>query len=396
MSYVNFKEEKYTANKQLLKRKKNNDEVITYMIKNKDKLTQYYPNEKYSFRKIIDEFIGKKGILDEANFKQIQNEDIICGEFEQCDFENVKFKNCRLIGCKFENCNFSEGGVIFENCILIKEDTEKSPSLNKKDNLSCGFYDCNIYIKFLNSDISFNIFENCNMKNTSFEQNNMKSITIKNSELSMITIQDCDLSGAKILDSYIKDLDFNDNYKTKLDEKTFFDKINPRENTKAEYEGIYMTYETIADKFKENSLNNNFGEYYYQGKCMQRKSLKFLPKIESYLYWITCGYGERVEYSLFSSLGIVIIFTIIYLFTGISIGGEDVRYTFMTIGQLSMMRFIKDINEAFNLSVGMFSGVGFNNAQPTEFSYMVSNIEMIIGFIMMGVLIGTLTRKIIR
>lgn len=396
MSYVNFKEEKYTANKQLLKRKKNNDEINIYLIKHKDELTGYYPNERYSYKKINNELIGKKGTLDEIDFKIIQNEDIICSEFLECDFMNLKFKNCKFIGCKFYNCNFASGGVIFENCILIKEDTEKTPSLNKKDNLSCIFYDCNMYIKFLNSDISFNIFERCNIKDTSFEQSNMKSVIIKNSELNMITIEDCDFSGVKILETYIKDLDFTDNYKTKFDEKTFFDKINPRENTKAEYEGIYMTYETIANKFKENTLNNNFGEYYYQGKCMQRKSLEILPKLESYLYWLTCGYGERVEYAVFSSLAIILIFAVIYLFTGIAIKEEPLRYTMTIMSQLSVMEVLRHLNEVVNLSVGMFCGVGFNNAQPTELSYMVSNIEMIIGFIMMGVLIGTLTRKLIR
>lgn len=87
-----------------------------------------------------------------------------------------------------------------------------------------------------------------------------------NSEFKRIRIEDCDLSGAKIIDTYIIDLDFTDKMKTKFDQKTFFDQIKLREKNRDEYEGIYMTYETIADKFKENSLNNNFGEYYYLAK----------------------------------------------------------------------------------------------------------------------------------
>ena len=44
----------------------------------------------------------------------------------------------------------------------------------------------------------------------------------------------------------------------------------------------------------------------------------------------------------------------------------------------------------------MFGGVGSINGRPSEISYIVSNFEMIIGIIMMGLGIGTLTRKIIR
>ena len=105
--------------------------------------------------------IGKNGKLNEEDFYEINNEDIICTKFKNCSFKNLKFKNCRFIGCTFEDCIFELGGVIFENCTLIKEDTNKYPSLNKKDNLSCSFYNCKMYIKFLNSDISYCIFENC-------------------------------------------------------------------------------------------------------------------------------------------------------------------------------------------------------------------------------------------
>ena len=94
----------------------------------------------------------------------------------------------------------------------------------------------------------------------------MSSLMVINSEFKRIRIEDCDLSGAKIIDTYIIDLDFTDKMKTKFDQKTFFDQIKLREKNRDEYEGIYMTYETIADKFKENSLNNNFGEYYYLEK----------------------------------------------------------------------------------------------------------------------------------
>ena len=58
--------------------------------------------------------------------------------------------------------------------------------------------------------------------------------------------------------------------------------------------------------------------------------------------------------------------------------------------------FMKDFNEAFNLSVGMFAGVGIDNGKPTEIGYMVANLEMLIGIVFMGIGIGALTRKAIR
>lgn len=396
MGYVNFKEEKSVVKKQLEKRKKNNENLYNYILKHKDYLSGFNPSDKYSYININNQIIGKKGILGEEQFQVISNEDIVCAKFIDCKFTNVAFKNCRFIACIFDKCDFEGGGVVFENCTLVKADSDKLPSLNKKDNLACSFYNCKIYAKFLNCDISYSIFEGSKIKDTSFEQSSMNCTIINKSELDMVTFEDCDFSGGKIVSTYISDLNFNDKYKTKLDEKTFFDKIEPREKTKQEYEGIYMTYETLANKYKENTLNNNFGEYYYLGKRMESKCISIFPKIASNIYWITCGYGERPEYALFSGLAIIFIFSIIYLFTGVEIGGENLKYTITTLDTISISKLISDLNETISLSVGTFGGLGCINCTPIENSYIITNIEIIIGVVMMGLGIGTLTRKIVR
>ncbi|MEF9991565.1 MAG: pentapeptide repeat-containing protein [Romboutsia sp.] len=396
MAYINFKEEKVVAEKQLDKRKHNNENMYGYILKHKDSLSGYFPSEKYSYTRFNDKIIGKKDILGEEDFLVISDEDIVCSKFTNCKFTNVKFKSCRFVACTFDSCEFSAGGVIFENCILIKEDSDKLPALNRKDNLSCRFYNCSVYAKFLNSDISYVIFEESKIDNTSFEQSSMKNIIINKSEIKNIKIEDCDFSGGKIISTYIVDFEFNDKSRTKFDEKTFFDKIQPRVKDKAEYEGIYMTYETIANKFKENTLNNNFGEYYYLGKCTERKCIPIIPRIWSYIYWLVCGYGERAEYALLSGIVIMLIFSVIYLFTGVEINGENVNYTISTLNQITISKLMRDLNETITLSVGVFGGVGAINCNPTETSYFVSHIEIILGIVMMGIGIGALTRKIIR
>ena len=76
MAYINFKEEKAKGKFQLDERKKNNEILYKSILKHKDSLTGFYPNLKYSFKKIIDENIGKKGVLGEEDFQEITNEDI--------------------------------------------------------------------------------------------------------------------------------------------------------------------------------------------------------------------------------------------------------------------------------------------------------------------------------
>ncbi|MEG0641551.1 MAG: pentapeptide repeat-containing protein [Clostridium sp.] len=396
MGYVNFKEEVYVANQQLNNRKFNNKKIFQQIQKDRTLLKNYSPYQEFSYKIFNNEQFGKSGIEDEDNFIRIENKDILCSKFISCSFNNVLFKNCNFIGCVFEECDFVLGGVSFDGCRFIMEDSIKKPSLNVRDNFSCRFQRCSIYPKFKNCNLSFCIFEDCFIKDASFEKTDMTSIIIYSTDIKMANIQDCDMSGIKFVNSYIEDMEFRDKQKTKLDEKSFFDKIPIRYKNRDEYEGIYMQYETIADKFKENTLDNNFGEYYYLAKCTQRKTLDPVPKIQSYIYWFTCGYGERPLNAVITSLCIIFIFSFIYLFSGLDIDGQIISYITGDMRGLSFRDFITHYNESLTLSISMYGAVGFINAQPAPVSYLISGIEVIIGIIMIGVGIGTLTRKIVR
>lgn len=395
MAYINFKEEIAAAKTQLKKRINNNLRVFEKLSNSKDVYSEYNPNERYSFKEHNNLVIGGGHPKKEDEFQEVKDADIICAKFIKCRFSNIKFTNCKFIGCYFEECELMGGGVVFQDCIFVKQDKEDTPNLNKEDNFSCEFNHCNIYAKFINCTLEFIIFNKCILKNTNFELSDMSNGIIYDSTLEMIIISDTNLSGTKIVSTYIEDLEFRDKYKTKLDEKTFIDKIKFRKRNRDEYEGIYTVYENIADKFNDNNLKNNFGEYYFLCRKVQRKTLKPMPKIASTLGLVSCGYGERPMYAVYFSLFVIILFSILYLIFGMKVNEEIIAYD--SLGKFySLRQMLTDYNESLNLSVGMFAGVGLNEAQPSPRSYMLSNIEMLIGVLMMGIGIGALVKKIVR
>lgn len=395
MPYINFKEEVYTAEKQLTRRKRNNENIIKKIKDSYETLNISHDN-KFSFRKIDERVINNSKTLKEDEFLEICNEDIVCCHFIKCKFYNIKFVQCTFLGCIFEECDFGGGGVVFENCIFVKEDSIKTPSLNEKDNLSCMFKKCNLYVKFLSSNIAYIILEDCSIRSTSFELSDVRSGIIINSELQKVTLSDCDLSGIKIVGCYLEDFEFNDKYKSKLDEKSFVDKIKVRKKTRDEYEGIYMVYESLANEFEENNLKNNFGEYYFLGRCIQRKSLKLMPKIESYITYITSGYGERIWNPLITSFVLVLIFAVGYLFFGIEKDDDVIIYNITNLFPINFRQLLINFNSAFTLSAAIFTGAGADRLGPLEQSYFLSNTEAIVGVIMLGIGIGTLIRKLVR
>lgn len=396
MPYINFKEETFKGKKQLNNRKKNNIKVKEEIEKNKKSLV-IQPSIKWSFSSFKKKILNNVKTESKESFLCICNEVIVCSRFENCKFNNISFKGCTFIGCYFEECDFGGGGVIFENCSFYLESIIKIPDLNKKDNLSCEFVRCTIYAEFISSYLNYTIFEDCFIKETAFELSDMSSVIVINSKLKKINLSDVDLSGAKFIENYLQDFEFNDKLKSKVDEKTFFDKIYPRKKTKAEYEGIYMVYETLADIFSTNNLKNNFGEYYYQCKVMERKSLdKIKTKVGSWMYWALCGYGERVLHTLVTSIVIMVIFAFLYLIFGLKLEEREIIYIIGRGLPINFLEFLSHINEALNLSVGTFAGVGANNCYPIASTYMLANGEIIIGAIMMGIGVGTVVRKLIR
>ena len=302
MAYINFKEEISAAKTQLEKRINNNVKIFGKLSESKDVYKEFNPNDRYSFKEHNNLVIGGGHPKKEDEFQEFKDEDIVCAKFVKCRFSNVKFSNCKFIGCYFEECELMGGGVVFQDCIFVKKDKDDKPNLNKEDNFSCEFNHCNIYAKFINCTLEFIIFNKCILKNTNFELSDMSNGIIYDSTLEMIIISDTNLSGTKIVSTYIEDLEFRDKYKTKLDEKTFIDKIKFRKRNRNEYEGIYTVYENIADKFNDNNLKNNFGEYYFLCRKVQRKTLKPMPKIASTLGLVSCGYGERPMYAVYFSL----------------------------------------------------------------------------------------------
>lgn len=126
MPYVNFKEENYKLEKQISKRKENNKKIRSQIKNDKSLISGYSLTGEYSFKNTKKQLIGISGVLKEEDFQIINGEDFICANFFNCKFQNIKFVDCFFIGCNFKKCSFGGGGIIFENCTFIKEDSIKT------------------------------------------------------------------------------------------------------------------------------------------------------------------------------------------------------------------------------------------------------------------------------
>lgn len=359
--------------------KKLNENEKNLIKLNTDNTTENFNINKFKnfdCTKIQNKYIGSKedikqiefsySVFNNCTFKEIS--------FINCEFKNVLFNNCKFENVNFINSNFYEDELItiFDgNCFLEK-------------------------VKFINCDLENSMFLKTKIKDIYLENTNLKYSIFKNINISNIKIKDCDLRETKFLIPEIIDLKFVDDKNTKIDEYFFLDNLVVNTNYKKSFDDVSRVYKAISSKFEDNNYYDLAGEYNYLYKLNKGKSLYGLERFKSNIFWLICGYGERPTFALITSIEIILIFSLIYMFSGLNISGSILNYEMMFTEGIFREGFIKDFCNCLYFSVATFTTVGYGDITPVGLSIFLSAIEMFLGLTMTGIWTATFARKIIR
>ncbi len=376
-------ENKYNYYNQLTLLKENSFKDEYYI---KDDMKFNIENHKeITFTYIENKSIGVNLIGSDLSTLSINNIKLVYNNFKQCIFKNIKFNKSSFYGSEFSQCTFEN--VEFDECNFYYEDSSMTVFSDNTSFKNCIFKKCNF---------KKTIFKNISLKSSKFILSNMIDCIISLSYIENISLKDCDCRAFKTINTIIELMEFEDDYLTKFNEDTFIDKMDVYKKGKNFYEKIFKVYKNIGITFESNTLLNNSGEYYYLAKCMERKSLNGFGKIKSYILWLLCGYGERPTYALITSLEILLFFTILYMFTGLDVNGNIVKYDIFFISNLPINNLASDFFYSLYFSIVTFTTVGYGDITPIGASIMLSGFEMILGVTMVGVWTATLARKITR
>lgn len=343
-------------------------------------------NNSWEMFTVIENKVIKRSSNKEDGYEIITNAQIKYTKFIKCKFKYIKFVKCNFYGTSFSNCIFEN--IIFEECNFYYED--------------CGvvFNDGSIFDKvfFKKSNIKKSIFKDIDFENVKFSEVKLDESILDSITMTKFIINDCDLRGVKIINASIDKLIFEDDYNTKFDEYTFIDQIIMNKSYKKSYENASKAYRIIAEKFEKNNLLDYSGEYYYLSKIIENKSLSGIDRVKSYFFWMICGYGERPTYALVTSIEIILMFAIIYMFTGLAADGNIINYTeSFSQGIIFKYNMYSDFFKSLYFSMTTFTTVGYGDITPVgEISTMLSGLEMFLGVTMVGIWTATLARKIIR
>lgn len=311
--------------------------------------------------------------------------------FKEVEFKNIRFSNVVFEDCTFEHCNFNNCSINYESFLAIFGGDLKR----------CFFEECNLEGIFI---------KRCKISGVSFENTNMgKCNLIGNSYNSVRFIDDCNLRDCIIKDTScsMNIIFINENSYTKLSYGSCIGPFNYKDNyyclrnnskhscAKKDI-NICSSYMAFGNQYLKNDIQDKYGECFYESKKAKHRTLKGKKKIISFLSNIICGYGERPYRSFGVSLVIVLICAIIYLFTGIETKRGVIKYNplSMTCG---ITAFLIDFLHCIHFSLVTFSTVGYGDLIPYGIvSMVVSNVEIILGVIMVAIWTSTLVRKMTR
>ena len=326
-------------------------------------------------------------------------------DVESIDFSNGKFKNCN-----FENFNFD--GQTFHRTTFEKCSFENCNFINCKIQLrgSVKFYFCDFY--------KVNIMD-CNLKGLHIKETNLMQVTFKNTFMSGCNLignsyesvtfeENCNLMDATIDDNYKKfDVSFiNEKSYTRLSYGTYIGRFNYKrfieleENLEDERMinlSISNTYMDIGSQFLKNNVSGKYGVCFYEGKRAFHRTLSGKRRTLSRIYDIVCGYGEKPSRTFIISLILIMIFGVLYMFTGLKTFSNEVISMKVIRTSLGNRGFIKLLIYSVYFSTVTFATVGYGDIMVVNAAGMVISIfEIIIGVFMVGVWTSTLVRKMTR
>jgi len=283
---------------------------------------------------------------------------------EDADFENMTFEG----DTKFKKATF-EGAAVFKNTTFEEDADFKEVTFE---------IDTDFQVKSLGKDINFvkvNLFPG---KKLNFKvENNKGNVSFERAYLEN-TYLDLDL-GAGVL------IDFTDTLlrNTKIEKNQIENRILQEEQK--EFSEAKEVYLLLKNNFHSIGKYENESWAFKKEKDMERKGNCHFKTLHKWLW--SCflngifGYGEQPGKVIISAISIILIFTFLFMSSGIS--GTSIG------GSIS-----KNFLDCVYFSVITFTTLGYGDFRPLEgWSRIFSGTEAFIGALMMALFIYTFARR---
>lgn len=356
--------------------------------------------DEYIFTTYKNKSFGKAAAIRKEDCLIIQYTSFKYSTFIECNFSNIVFDNCSFVGCKFINCTTNGRGLKFKECTFSNiEFTSNQRDNNNFQTVSTVFENCkSLMMEFDHCNASDLLVTNCNIVSTKISNSNLQYSIFNKCNFHSVIIDGSNFKGVKIIKSKYIEIEIKDKQeRTEFNDRTFLSIVDYDITDTEKVRKIIKLYKTFARQFKEVDLMDHYGEYFFLSKKMSLLTERtLLRKLGNLIGFITCGYGEKPFYCLYTSLTILITNALLYNIFGIKVGKIDGSHYIIQGFNQPLSQVIDNFGTCLHFSIVTFTTVGYGNIVPIGHSVKVSSIEMLLGVIMVAVWTSTLVRKMTR
>lgn len=244
--------------------------------------------------------------------------------------------------------------------------------------------------KIHNCDFYKTNFQNAHCFKVDFSGSSLMKADFTNANLHFANLQNCNLLGTKFKHAKLENVIWDE---TILQEK-YAKKASSHEEKMDYYQQAEEIYRNLRKIMEADGLFETAGWFFQKEMKMRRKQMprfslkRFISKIVEF----SCGYGERPLRIITLSVLVILFFSFIFLFTGLSYGDEMVIFSFSNGFYENLMHFFNSLY----FSVVTFTTLGYGDILPIGISKLFAGIEALLGGFMLALFVVVFVKKMTR
>jgi hypothetical protein len=272
-------------------------------------------------------------------------------------------------------------GIVMEGFQLSRLDLRNIYLVN--NNAKNGF-------KFVNSDFYRSDLESAHCFKVDFSGCSLMKANFKYANLHCANLENCNLLGANFEHAKLEHIHWGDEI---LQEKMVKNASNAEERNDL-YEQAEEIYRHLRKVTEDEGLFDLSGRFFRKEMVARRKQLPLLSssRLLSKIVDLFCGYGEEpLKIIAFTWLAIMI-YAVIYLFSGLNYAGEVIKFD-MSAG---VSENISHLLDTLYFSIITFTTLGYGDITPQGFSRFLASTEALMGSFSLALFVVVFVKKMIR
>lgn len=156
-------------------------------------------------------------------------------------------------------------------------------------------------------------------------------------------------------------------------------------------EEVYRNLRLVSEK---QGLFETAGNFFQREMIMRRKQMPLwsVNRIVSKIVDMFCGYGEQPMRVVGFTWSVIIIFSVLFFFSGVMYNGNMINYDSTLSGQQNIENFLS----CLYYSIVTFTTLGYGDITPTGLSRVLAAIEALFGSFTLALFVVVFVKKMTR